>query len=581
MKKDTLLKNTFFIICLLGSVMSFSACTKPTASYEKASTESLMEVKDNNVLYETAMAEPVLYLTVGWENDRKNTGYYSWTDINSHDISWYETNDEDIHYCEALVQFGDETGPSSTSFGYGDLTPNATVRLIGHKASKRPQKSYKVKINSGSGNVSGVKNFNLKKCFGDPFRFLNKLSNELIRDIDPLLSARTEFVHLYVKDNSLEGNQLFVDYGLYTMTESVNKRYLTNRNLNSSGELYDVENFDFRRHEDVIVQPTDSRYDQKKFEQLLEAEGSNDYSKLIRMLDALNDDSKDIESIVNSYFNEDNLYSFMALNILMDNKDTDTEKFYLYSPVGSEKFYFIPGDMDGSLRADYRLVRDQDYSAGWEKGIFIFNDSVLFSKILKNRNCINKLSEYVKKLHNSVLSPDNVSEKAVELSKTVKPFLFSPPDMKFARVSEEEYGTLISEIPLQMEDNYYSYNDSLLTPWPFHIKEPTILDDDTITLNWEESFILDSNLTYDVTLSDSWGFNNILVSKTGLTKTSLNINSLEPGQYFLKVVAKSDNSYGLEQEAYEYYNTETKKTIHGVMCFYVMDNGSIKALTYK
>lgn len=562
------------------SVLPLSACNKYNQSYDKAPVDKLMTPTDKQDLYMTPMTEPVLYLTVGFNSKSNYTSYYSWKDIHSHDLSWYETDEINIPYCEALVQFGNDEGPVPTGFGYGYFSPNATVRLIGQKASKRPQKSYKVKINSGSGNISGIKNFNLNKSFGDPFRFLNKLSYDLMTEIDPLLSTRSSFVHLYVKDKSLGDDQLFVDYGLYTMSESINKRYLSNRELDSTGELYEIENFDFRRHEDVIMQPTDSRFNQKEFEKLLEAEGSNDYSKLIKMLDDLNDDSKDIENIVKTYFDEDNLYSFMAFNILMDNKDTDTENFYLYSPMGFDKFYIIPVDMDGSLREKYEILRNSDYSAGWKKGIYLYTDSLLFSKILRNQNCVSKLNGYINNLHETVLSPNNVSEKASQLAKEVKPYLYSLPDIRFARVTEEDYDKLVSEISAQMEENYYSHYDSILTPWPFHINEPTVKDGN-IVLNWEDSFILNGQVSYDVILSDTWSFKKVLMDKKNLTQTTLDIGSLVPGQYFLKVVAKSDNGYDLQQEAYEYYNTETKKTIHGVMCFYVKDDGTVTKLTYK
>ncbi len=579
MKRNCLFNRLCFIIYLSCLVSMLSACEAPKDSYKKAAKDELMAVRDNKTIYETPVSEPVLYLTVGWESENKTTKYSSWEDINSHSLSWYHDNNEKIRYCEALVQFGNEESPGPGSFGYGSFSPNATVRLVGNKASKRPQKSYKIKINSGSGNVSGIKNFNLNKSFGDPFRFLNKLSYDLMKDTDSLLSIRSSLVHLYVKDKSLE-DSLFVDYGLYTLTESVNKRYLSNRELSNSGELYEIENFDFGRHEDVIMQPTDSRFDRIKFETLLEAEGDNDYSKLIKMLDALNSGSGNIEDIIKTYFDEANLYSFMAFNILMDNKDTDTEKFYLYSPLGYEKFYFIPGDMDGALREQYELIRDPDYDAGWEKGIYLYTDSVLFSKIIRNKECVNKLNDYIKKLHESVLNPDNISDKAAELSKTVKPCLFSFPDMKYARVTPDEYDKLIKGISSQIEDNYYSYYDSVLTPWPFHINEP-VVQNGGITVNWDESYILEGNLSYDITLSDSWSFEKIILSRQNFTKTSLDIGSLAPGQYFLRVVAKSDNGYDLQQEAYEYYNTETKKKVHGIMCFYVKDDGTVSKLTYK
>ncbi len=574
MKRDSNKFKNMVIFSALCSLILTGCMINKQESYEKVPVDDLMMIKEDKTLYEEPMEKSVLYLTVGWNSEGKSSDYYSWKDINSHDLDWYDETDEPIHYCEARVQFGNEDGPVSTSYGYGNVSPNAVVKLKGHKASTRPQKSYLVKINSGSGNISGIKSFALNKCFGDPFRFLNKLSYDLMSDTDELLSVRSEFVHLYVKDKSLGDDALFEDYGLYTMTETVNKRYLSNRSFDKSGELYEVEDFDFTRHKDIIMQPTEAGFDKDSFEELLEVEGSNDYTKLINMLDALNSSNSDIKDIVNTYFDEDNLYTWMAFNILMDNKDTDTEKFYLYSPTGVDKFFIIPGDMDGSLRSDHEIMQDPKYSPGWEKGIFLYNDSLLFSRIMKNDHCVSELSERIKYLHESVLSAENVGAKSKELSAIVKERLYMPPDVMFARVTSAGYDELLSKIPEQMDNNYYAYYDSLLTPWPFHIKEPTVKDGHVI-LSWDESYILEGNITYDVELSRSWDFASLTKADSDLTATSIDVGALNTGQYFVRVRAKADNDTEQIQEAYEYYNTEKGSTVHGVMCFYVNDDGTV------
>ncbi len=264
----------------------------------------------------------------------------------------------------------------------------------------------------------------------------------------------------------------------------------------------------------------------------------------------------------------------MAFNILLDNKKSDTEKFYLYSPTGINKFYIIPGDMDSSLQGDYELIQDSEYSSGWEKGIYLYNDSVLFSRIMKNSQCVSELSERIKYLHESVLSAENVNNKAKELSEIVKEHLYLPPDMMYARVSSDNYDALLSMLPAQLDNNYYAYYDSILTPWPFHINEP-LLKEGHVVLTWDESYILEGNITYDVKLSKSWDFASVIKAESNLSSTSFDVGALQPGQYFVSVRAKSDNGTGQEQEAYEYYNTETEKVAHGVMCFYVNEDGTL------
>lgn len=57
---------------------------------------------------------------------------------------------------------------------------------------------------------------------GEGLRFRNKMAYDLIRGIDQMMGLRTQFVHLYVKDET-SGSNSFDDYGLYTQVEQLNK----------------------------------------------------------------------------------------------------------------------------------------------------------------------------------------------------------------------------------------------------------------------------------------------------------------------------------------------------------------------
>ena len=507
------------------------------AEYEKAPSGDSVAVRDLSTLYKDSAEESVLYLTVQ-EGTQKEGTDHSWTDLNAYPLSWYAEQGIEPYECEVLVQFGNEVGPVMGMFGFGDTVPNATIRLTGSKASARPQKSYRITIDANAGDVDGMKKFVLFKSFGDPFRFTEKLVCDLMAE-GGLLSERTCFVHLYVRDASEPGADrgVYVDYGLYTMVEAVNKRYLSNRNLGTDCELYKAVDFDFARHEDVIMQPAAAAYNEKSFEAILENKGNDDCSKLIALLDAVNDESTDIRELVKLYFDEDNLYSWMAFQILLDDPDTGTENFYLYSPTGSEKFYIIPWDGDGALRRDYERLRDPDWNPGREKGVFRFAGSVLFRRMLQNESCTNKLGEYIYQLYTTVLSPENVAEKAEALAELVLPQLYVMPDVAFARVTEADYRRLLEQLPQQIEENYYAYYDSLETPWPFHIHVPEQAEDG-ILLSWDEAFSADQAVSYTVELDDAWDFLEPLVRVQGMEGTSLSAGELSPGQYFVRVRAR-------------------------------------------
>ena len=57
---------------------------------------------------------------------------------------------------------------------------------------------------------------------------------------------------------------------------------------------------------------------------------------LIAMINALNDNSKDFDTIFGQYFDKSNYLTWLATNILMGNRDTINQNFALYQPKDSE-----------------------------------------------------------------------------------------------------------------------------------------------------------------------------------------------------------------------------------------------------
>ena len=98
--------------------------------------------------------------------------------------------------------------------------------------------------------------------------------------------------------------------------------------------------------------------------------------------------------------------------------------------------------------------------------------------------------------------------------------------------------------------------------------------DGSLRLFWEDA-ARDKAVTYSIILDDSWDFETPLISDSGRKSTEWVIDRLPVGQYFLSVTAQTDD--GKSQIAYETYSTEVKTTVYGVLCFYVLPDGSIHA----
>lgn len=556
--------------CGLQAEDVFNAILSPEETYEKIDTSDV-SVSDAGDLYtKPDDSVAVVYLAVGLGNEADGTDH-TWAEIDAIPL---DEQGAQPYQCEAVFQLGDENAPTEGSFGYGALTANAVVRLQGANASKRQQKSYRVSIKDGKGSLDGMKTFVLSKSFADPLRITNKLCYELLEGIPSLLSTRTRLVHLYVKDTTSGEDTLYQDYGLYTMVEPINKTYLKNRHLDDDGALYKANDFDFARHEDVITLATSPQFREDAFEALLESKGSDDHSKLLAMLKAVNDPDVPIQEVIDTYFNRDNLFSWLAFNILTGNKDTSTENYYLYSPTGSDQFYFISWDNDGAFRTDYDELRAPGQSPAWDTGIFSFYDNVLFARILADDACISSLSTAVDTLYKTYLTEPIVSSTVSRLTALAEEHVYSLPDKTFARVTRPQYDTLAAGIHGQIVRNYYAYYDSLELPAPFHIREPEAHEDGSLRLSWEDA-ARGKSVTYHVTLDDSWDFTAPLLSKSGLSSTEWVVDQLPAGQYFLSVTAQTAD--GKSQIAYETYSTEVKTTVYGALCFYVLPDGSVHA----
>lgn len=580
--------NRILALCFLLSAMLFTGCGKsvedylvsPDETYEKASVSAEnYRLVDKDSLYdeEKDLEVVTMYLTVGLGNEEDGTNH-TWTEVNQYPLAYYEEHGLTAYKCEAALQIGDEVGPLEGEFGYGITAANATVQLRGEKASTQLQKSYRIDIKQGKGKWEEQKAIVLNKHFGDPTRLLNKLSYSLMEDIPEMISARTRFVHLYVKDKTEGEDGLFVDYGLYTQVEQINKTYLKNHNFDNNGQLYKAEAFDWNFNENAIVPSTSETYDLAAFEQYLEVKGDVDHTKLIQALEAVNDEAIPISQTMEKHFDKWNVYYWLAFHMLMGNKDVATENYYLYSPQAVNKLYFISWDNDNAFYDTYEAMKDEYYSASWNQGIFSYVESVLFRRIFQDEFCRTEFTAVMEELKDTYLSREIVEAKAQEYAGIVKPYLYRLPDQTYARVTESNYDLLLDDMTEEIEKNYRNYMESLEQTWPFHILTP-VQKGSMLQLRWEDSYAFkNAEVTYSVELAKSYNFTDCIVEKDGVKGTTLETELLAPGQYFLRVRSSCEGS--TPQDAFEYYITENGPVIDSTLCFYVHADGSMEASVY-
>lgn len=529
-------------------------------------------IRDKKLMYEQhdPLEVVTMYLTVSTGNSADGTNH-TWEEVNTYSVYDYEAMGVDRYKVDGLLQVGDESGVLPGELGYGQESPNCTIQIRGQTSSRSPQKNYKISIKDNKGQWRGQSTIALNKHQTEGIRFRNKLAYDLIAGVDQIMGLRTTFVHLYVKDTTAGGDGVFRDYGLYTQVEQLNKTALKAHGLDRNGHLYKINYFEFYRYEDTVMLKDDPGYDVKKFEELLEIKGSDDHTKLINMLEKVNDYSIPIEDILAENFDSENIVYWLAFNILMGNVDTQSRNVYIYSPLNSDRWYFIPWDNDASLRKEeHKILGRSDYSE-WETGVSNYWGNVFFQRCLKSESFRAELTaaiEYLKKY----LSPEKIDSLASSYASVVKPFVYRYPDSTYAPLTSSQYDTVIGGLKNEIDLNYGLYYESYNKPMPFFIGVPE-KKDGMISILWDAAYDFDDEkITYSFELATDSNFSNIIYKNDTLGLPTTQFDMLPQGQYFIRV--KATNESGYTQTAFDYYVNETGK-IYGTKCFYVNGEGNI------
>lgn len=558
----------------LSGILNNDSGNEPGTTVEKEDlfASEDIHIRDKNLLYENQNNTEIvtMYLTVSYGNAAENTNH-TWEEINTYSAYDYEDMGVERYQIAGLLQIGDENGEIGSEYGSGQLAPNCTVQIRGQSSSSNVQKNYKISIKDNKGDWRGQQTIALNKHQGDGLRFRNKLGFDLLSGIDELISLRTTFVRLYVKDTTAGPDAKFEDYGIYTQVEQLNKTALERHGLDKRGHLYKVNLCEFYRYEDVIVLKNDPAYDVAAFEEILEIKGDDDHSKLIRLLERINDYSIPIETILEENFDIENFAYWMAFQILVGNVDTQNRNFYLYSPLNSERFYILSWDLDAMFkRSEYALIGRSDYSE-WENGVSNYWGNILFRRCLKSDVFREALDAAVESIYTKLL--DGRLETYVQTySQLLKPLLYVGKDALYMPLTEAKYDTVVSALVDELKSNYENYKLSYDKPMPFFIGTPTLVDG-KLSLVWDVSYSFDvESITYTFELARDYSFADPIVKETGLELPRVTLDALPAGQYFIRIFACDEG--GDTQTAFDYYVTENGK-VYGTKCFYVDEQGQI------
>jgi hypothetical protein len=221
-----------------------------------------------------------------------------------------------------------------------------------------------------------------------------------MKTIPNMVSLRTQFVHLYVKDETADPpSEAFEDYGLFTQIELPNQRF-ENHLLGRHGQLYS-DHVRVHRYPDQL-RSRRSVVQRRGFSSVLEIKG-NDHTKGRCWMTSITEHPD--ETTFEKYFDAENYFTWMAFNILVANIDTNAQNFYLYSPQNGQKWYFLPWDYDGTFSREYEYGY---LFSPFQQGLSNYWGSVLHRRVLMVPGYREKLDEKIHELVD-VLTPERIN----------------------------------------------------------------------------------------------------------------------------------------------------------------------------
>lgn len=442
--------------------------------------------------------------------------------------------------------------PSSDVSG---VTANAIMSQRGEISTTAKLKSYKIELDKAAAKWKGQDTINLNKHPFDLSRIRNKLAFDLIKMFPGTFSFRTQFCRVYIRDLNC-GNKGYADYGLFTQVEDLGKDYLKNRGIEKSAYIYKANEFEFGLYPEV-KNVTDPDYNKAEFEKILTIKGVEDHARLIAMLKDVNDETLNINYVIEKHFDRDNYLTWMALNLLLSNADTSVNNFYIMSPVSGDKWYFVPWDYDFALGHEHQL--GFYYYTVWPPyllgGVSMYWGSPLHRRFLEDPQNLSDLTAKVEEL-SAIATNEVVAAKVDEYYSSTNSLVKSNPDLSIMNTSVGNYEAEIQRLKTVLDNGKKAYYDGLKKPMPFDLYDVQVKGS-KCTFNWSKSNSLDGEaLSYNFYISKTPDFNKCTVKRLNLKDTSAIINSLPAGTYYWKVEAV--NSSGNVTAAFDDYYSKAK-----------------------
>jgi len=421
---------------------------------------------------------------------------------------------------------------------------NAVMAQRGASVTTSMLKSYKIELNSGAALWHSQDKILINKSPWDLTKIRNKLAFDLMKLFPNAFSLRDQFCHVYIRDLN-SSDKSYKDYGLFTHVEDVGKAYLGYRNIEKDMYMYKAEDFSFKL-DPALKLETDPTYSLADFEKVAEVKGIEKHARFLEMLNAVNDETQDINAVVDTYFDRDNYITWLAMNTLLNNEDTTSSNFYLFSPVDQTKWYFIPWDYDESFGYNYPDGWGITVPSWKNDGVEMYAEIVLHRRFLKDPANVAALTAKIEEL-SAIANKTLITQKVDAFYNVTNALVTKNPDLQLI-TDPDEIGTTVSaylpevtSLKSAVDNAKQAYYNGLQKPMPVLLKEVQ-QSGSACTFSWDSYSLDGDTIKYHFVLSKNINFSSTVSDQNNLTGSSVTLN-LSAGTYYWKVTATDSHGH--------------------------------------
>jgi spore coat protein CotH len=296
------------------------------------------------------------------------------------------------------------------------------------------KKSFKIKLNKFIKNqdLDNLTTINLNNGFKDPSFLREKIFFDILRN-EGIPAPRISFANLNINDKN---------FGLYVVSEHINRRFLERYFGNKNGSFYKGEP---KATFEYLGNKTDNY--QGKFH--AEHKKNKIRKDLVDLIKIINDDSlneTEFKEEIEQILNVENCLKIFAITNLFCNVDAYNmiypHNFYLYKNTDTDLFEWIPYDANYAFCAwspVFELQEAEKMSIFYQ---YPDNNNPLFKKIISNSYYKEYYINYIQTLLDKYFTKEYIENQIEDLSLKIRKYVYLD-EMKM--YSNEEFEKNLNE----------------------------------------------------------------------------------------------------------------------------------------